>query len=278
MAPAKVRSLIKLLDDENESVRQGLDTVFLDYQGDLSDELAAEGLHLSTKEALTLSKRLHPGRQAALRKEWVIPFHRLQSPDGDWESLEALLRLLSDYLHDGVNLRPSLSDQLDLLAEDAENKVEDPVQLADHLFKSGLLIGNRSHPYDPRNSDLAWALSEGTSNPLGLCLIYMLVAHRLNLQVFGCNYPGHFLSLIDHEGQATLVDCFHAARLTPVRELIAKHPEISQQARLAIKQPCSLGTMLKRVLANIHFSFEKTGRTDDAELLYELLVPFGYDD
>ncbi len=277
MATAKISTLLRLLDDRDENVIQGLDSALLDFHGDLSDEIAAEGLHLGTQEALELSKRLHPGRQSALREEWIIPFDRLNSPDGDWESLESLLRLISDYLHDGISLRSSLSDQLDLLAEDASGKVDSELELAEFLFKSGTLIGNRMHPFDPRNSDLAWCLSEGQSNPLGLCLIYMLVAQRLDLSVYGCNYPGHFLSIIDHQGKATLIDCFHAAKPTAVPELIRQHPEISKHAKEALRQPCTLTTMLRRLLANLHFAFEKAGRTDDTILLYELLVPFGHD-
>jgi len=277
MAVADLKTLLRLLDDEDQAVRSGLEAAFLDYQGDVSDELASEGLHLKTREAIELSKRLHPGRQAALRSEWVVPFDRLNHPDGDWDSLEALLRLLSDYLHDGVSLRPSLSDQLDLIAEEARGKVEQAADLATFLFKSGTLTGNRENPFDPRNSDLAWCLGESRSNPIGLSLIFILVAQRLGLQAYGCNYPGHFLSLVDHHGETTLVDCFHAGRLTSVKELLEKHPEISPHAKDAVSHPCTLTAMLRRVLANMHFAFEKTGRKDDAILLYELLVPFGYD-
>jgi len=277
MSPPKLTSLLTLLDDHDEIVRDGVQTALMDYQGDLSDTLASEGIFLSNTEAEELSRRLHPGRQAALRSEWVVPFDRLNSPDGDWEALESLLRLVSDYLHDGVSLRPSLSDQLDILAEELSEKVNSPIQLANYLFKSGQISGNRLHPFDVRNSDLAWCLLEAQSNPLGLSLIYMLIAQRLDMQVYGCNYPGHFLCLIDHNGAATLVDCFHGARLTPVNELLSKHPDISKEARAAVRQPCTLTAMLRRTLANMHLAFEKGGRIEDTNLMYELLVPFGYD-
>ncbi len=281
MPSAKLTSLIKLLDDENDTVQSGIESALRDYHGDLSDTLLAEGIHLNTKEAMKLSSRLHPSRQATLREEWVVPFARLNAPDGDWESLESLLRSISDYLHDGITLRPSLSDQLDLLSEEAQAHCNTEAELAHFLFQSdqdnSQLTGNRLHPYDPRNADLAWCLQEGCSNPIGLSTIYMLTAQRLGMQVYGCNYPGHFLSLIDHEGHSTLVDGFHGGRLTPVKELIANHPEISQQAREAVSAPCTLSAILCRILVNLHFAFEKCGRDDDTNLIYELFVPFGHE-
>lgn len=276
MPAAKVRTLLRLLDDQNDSVRDGVAMALLDYHGDVSDQLLAEGLNLNNQETQLLSERLHPGRQAALRAEWVVPFGPLNSPEGDWDGLEALLRLLSDYLHDGVSVRPSLSDSLDLLTAELSEQPESPEALARLLFgPGGPLTGNRMHPYDPRNADLAWCIENGQSNPLGLSLIYSLVGRRLGLEIYGCNYPGHFLSLINLHGAATLVDCFHGARLTVVPDLLRKHPEISEKARFALSQPCTLLAMLRRLLANLHLAFDKAGRQDDAELLYELLVPFG---
>ena len=278
-ATASIPSLITLLDDPNPAVRGGVEKALLEYRGDVSDDLLALGLVVPKPAAARLSKLLHPGRHLALREAWVVPFQRLSSPDGDWEELEALLRLLSDFLHDGVTVRLSLSDELDMLAEELEGEVTNELELGKALFAEGRLTGNRENGYDPRNSDLAWCLTEGRSNALGLSLIYSLVAERLGYHVYGCNYPGHFLSYIDGEnGEPTLVDCFHQARLIPVAGLTKKHPELSPRARRAILQPCELGAMLRRVLANLHLAFNKADAPEDADLIYELLIPFGDDD
>ncbi|MGJ8695931.1 MAG: transglutaminase family protein [Verrucomicrobiaceae bacterium] len=272
MPVARINSLIALLDDENEEVQQAVETALLDFNGDASDALAAAGLRLKPKQARLLSQALHPGRQKILRDEWAFPSTRLDAIDGDWESLEGLLRLLSDFLHDGVTIRQSLSDELDLLADAARPTVSTPMELAEHLFKSNKLVGNRLTPFNILNSDLAWCIDQGESNPLGLCLIYMLVGQRLELPIFGCNYPGHFLAFISHDGVPTLIDPFHSGRVTPVRMLLKDHPEISKEARAALKQPCTLTDMLRRVLANLHLSFSKANRPEDATLVEELML------
>ena len=203
-----------------------------------------------------------------------MPASNLRYPDGDYESLESLLRLISDFLHDGVTLRPSLSDELDILAQEADPAASTSLELAGWLFGSKRFAANKVAPFDPRNSDLAWCLEEGQSNPLGLSLIYILVAQRLGLTVYGVNYPGHFLSLIDSREGPTLIDAFHRGRPILVSKLLADHPEISGEATKAVRQPCSLAAMLLRVLANMNLAFNKADRFDDAAITQDLMKTF----
>jgi len=273
-SPTHFGSLLKLLDDENEEVQQGIQRALLEFEGDASNDLAALGVDLKTKEAKLLSASLHAGRQKQLKDHWVMPVGSLKDPDGDYESFEALLRLISDFLHDGVTLRPSLSDELDLLAQEAQPDVATPLGLATWLFDSDRFAGNRDAPFDPRNSDLAWCLEEEKSNPLGLSIIYLLVAQRLGLPVYGVNYPGHFLSLIDTPHGPTLIDAFHRGRPILVRKLLADHPELSPQATKAVRQPASPAAILLRLLANLNIAFNKAGRFDDAEIVQDLMKTF----
>jgi regulator of sirC expression with transglutaminase-like and TPR domain len=267
-------SLLKLLDDENKEVQQGVQRALMDFEGDASHDLAALGIHLKTKEARLLSESLHAGRQKLLKEHWAMPANQLREPDGDFEAFESLLRLVSDFLHDGVTLRPSLSDELDLLAKEAEPIVATPRGLAAWLFESGQFKGNKVAPFDPRNSDLAWCLEEYQSNPIGLALIYILVAQRLGLTVSGVNYPGHFLCLIDTTDGPTLIDAFHRGRPILVAKLLADHPELSREAIKAVRQPCSLAAMLLRVLANMNLAFNKSGRFEDAGIIQDLMKTF----
>lgn len=267
-------SLLKLLDDENEDVRHGVQRALLEFQGDASHDLAALGIDLKSNESKLLSDSLHAGRQKTLKEQWAMPVSNLRDPDGDYESFEALLRLISDFLHDGITLRPSLSDELDIIAQETQPEVSSPRELAEWLFGSGRFSGNKSIPFDPRNSDLAWSLEEGKSNPLGLSLIYILVAQRLDLTVYGVNYPGHFLCLIDSPDGPTLIDPFHKGRPIMVTQLLNEHPELSAEAKRAVRHPCSLAAMLLRILANMNLAFNKASRFDDAALVQELMKTF----
>ncbi|OYV00049.1 MAG: hypothetical protein CFE26_24590, partial [Verrucomicrobiales bacterium VVV1] len=174
--------------------------------GDLSELIADLGWDSNEADRALLSELLHPARAGTLRREWIVP----GALGDDWDSLEHLLRLISDFLHDGVSLRQSLPDAFDLLAEEAEeNDASDSEEeLCEFLFGGGRFKGNRESYYDPRNSDLGYTLSAGTSNPLGLCLVFLFTARRLGLEASGVPFPGHFLCRFHEEGEPVIVDCF----------------------------------------------------------------------
>lgn len=273
-----LKYMLRLLDDENEAVQDGVELALLDYEGDVSDSLAGLGLSLPDAEEEKLSHLLRRGREIRLRDEWVVPRRGLDGADGDWESFEALLRSVSDFLHDGVHLRPSLPDQLDLLAEEMEGKCHTPMELAEALFRWGRFEGNSSGMSQVENSDLAWILAERKGNPLGLALIYLLVGRRLEMTIYGCNFPGHFLAMIEDGGDWQLIDAFHGGRATSVRGLLKEHPELSDNARLALTQPCTLRDMLRRLLGNLLMALSLEERVPESLVVQELLLALDDED
>ena len=112
--------LLRLLDDETPAVRESVQQVLTEFNGDLSEHLPDLGIDLSIHERSLLSRLLHPGRRKRLRKEWLVPSGGWPALGNDWDRVEALMRMLSDYLHDGITLRLPVADALDLLAEEYE--------------------------------------------------------------------------------------------------------------------------------------------------------------
>jgi len=263
--------LLKLLDDEQPEVRRIITEKLSGYGGDLSNQIAGLGIDLSPADQCRLSELLRPERRCALRESWQIPEDGLQGPYADWETFENLLRLISDYLHDGVNLRPPLPDALDLLARDVEDSYVAPTEddLRIYLFESGLFQGNSENYYSIHNSDLTWVLENQIGNPLGLATVFILLGQRLGLDIQACNYPGHFLALIPVKGEEYLVDCFNSGRLVNLDQFLHDN-EISTEARQAAQYPCPPGLLLKRTLANLAHSFARINREEDEMLALEL--------
>lgn len=271
---AHIPHLLKLLDDDSVETRQALSSQFKKFGGDISDDIAALGVDLSPEDRYRLSDMLHPGRRDILVKNWVVP----ADLDNDWESFEHLLRLLSDFMHNGIFLRPSLHDGLDLLAEDAEQKISGLTanRLRRYLFTDHRFTGARTNYYALQNSDLSYTLDTGKGNPLTLCLIFQLVAARLDLEVSSCNYPGHFLSRVCISGRTHLVDCYNMGRLIPVDELQEENKDISAEAKYAIQTASSPRAILYRVLRNIERSFIEKKDLEDAVLMQKLQKSVSY--
>ena len=122
---------------------------------------------------------------------------------------------------------------------------------------------------DPRNSDLAWCITEGRSNPLGLCLIFMLVGRRLDLEVEGVNFPGHFMCRIFEEGYPLVIDCYEKGALH-LQSTLLESPELSRNQRAILRQSADSGTILLRLLNNLNEALEMEARDEDALLIKEL--------
>jgi regulator of sirC expression with transglutaminase-like and TPR domain len=179
--------------------------------------------------------------------------------------------MISDYLHDGISLRASLSDSLDQLAEEAEQEgIDDPLVLASWLFDGERFLPNRDDYYDPANSDLANVLETGKGNPLSLCLVLILVAQRRKLPIFGCNYPGHFLCWLDTSSGPLVIDPYNKARTLAVKQIMTNNPGLSAASRDSLGAPARQADMLRRLLSNLAHSFTKMDRPDDLLLVQEL--------
>ena len=266
--------LIKLLDDEDPDVRRILSERFAACQGDVSTELSRLGITLEDQDRNLLGALLAPGRRSQIRTQWAIPEQGLDASSGDWESFELLLRLLSELLHDGTSLRPTLPDALDQLADEAvlNDAHRDEQALCEFLFGSGRFQGSKSGFYEPGNADLLWIIAKRRGNPLGLAVLAMLLAHRLELTIGGCNFPAHFLAWISVQGKPHLVDCFGAGRLIPVEEIRGNSAVLTPDSRRAIQGPCTMRDILTRMLRNLHLAFTQQDQPKDAVLIEELLL------
>lgn len=263
-------ALLRLLDDDTPEVRGRVAERIAQCGGDLSEWLAGNPRVLSRSERGLLASLLRPSRRAALQRDWQVPTGGAAAMREDWDTLEALLRVISDFLHDGISIRQPLPDAIDLLAEEADGAgVADANDLRAFLFEEGRLAGNQTDYDDPRNSDLAWSIAEGRSNPLGLAVIFLLVGRRLDLAVEAVNFPGHFLARIHEDGFPLIVDCFDGGRLH-MQSTLLENPDLRREEREMLCRSADPGVILMRLLNNLEAALDAAGQWEDAELARRL--------
>jgi hypothetical protein len=267
----EIAALLRLLDDETPEVRSVVSERLAVVGGDISEILPGMAQDLDEPERRLLADMLQPSRRHTLREDWLTPRFGSAALEDDWELFESHLRLLSDFLHDGVSLRQPLSDALDLLADEArEDGVLTEDDLRIFLFEGKRLKGNGENYYDPRNSDLSWCISESLSNPIGLGVIFMLVGKRLDMEIEGICFPGHFLCRIHEDGYPVVVDCFDKGRAHSQAVLTDSSNELSPEQRQSLARSSDLGMILIRILNNLVDSFTRLGRSEDALLVTEM--------
>jgi regulator of sirC expression with transglutaminase-like and TPR domain len=112
--------------------------------------------------------------------------------------------------------------QLDALAEESRRHMtlgelfaplECATTLAAHLFYEGRFTGNLNDYYDARNSFLNEVIERGKGIPITLAVVFIEVARRLGVKLFGVGMPGHFLVKYCDDEEEVFFDPFNGGRV-----------------------------------------------------------------
>src|SRR5580704_1662167 len=112
------------------------------------------------------------------------------------------------------DLASSLGDRLRNF-NDGRDFVE---KASSYLFGELGFHGNETHFFDPLNSCLNQVLERRTGIPVTLSVMYMEIARRLHMPVFGISMPRHFVIEFNDGNYSTYIDPFHGGRTVTTRE------------------------------------------------------------
>jgi len=90
-----------------------------------------------------------------------------------------------------------------------------------YLFGELGFHGNEREFFDSRNSCLDQVLERRTGIPITLSVMYMEVARRLAMPVYGIGLPRHFIIQFDDGNYSTYIDPFHGGRTVTAGECFA---------------------------------------------------------
>jgi regulator of sirC expression with transglutaminase-like and TPR domain len=128
--------------------------------------------------------------------------------------------------------------RLDFMAESVAKRVKSDAEptevlhrLNEYLFDEEGFRGNRENYQDPRNSYLNEVLDRKLGIPITLSVVYVELAKRLSLPVFGVGMPGHFL--VKYEGAETelYVDPFNDGMLMTEHDCVERLRDVFPEAQ-----------------------------------------------
>ncbi|MEP4079568.1 transglutaminase family protein [Haloferula sp.] len=265
--------LLRLVDDETPEIRESVTRALEVFGGDVSEFLNEGTLKPSPSECAVLSELLQPGRRQRLRKEWIVPAGGVTAFGDDWDAFEALLRILSDFLHDGVTLRQPLGDALDLLAEEYEATYQQGgcAALCSALLGGTRLVADRKGEMDPKLLDLAAVITGSPSNSFGLGLILLLVARRLDADISGVSLPGAFFCRYESEQGPILLDPTAGGVPVEPAEFTHRIRRYPREIRMLAGRAAAPGDLLLRAAEELATAFAVMNLTEDAELMEDLV-------
>lgn len=122
--------------------------------------------------------------------------------------------------------------------------------------------GDRDTYYDPDNSYLNRVLERRCGIPITLGILYMAVAARIGVRMFGVNTPGHFVIGCNTETETLYVDAFGGGEILD-REACKSRIErwTGQPGSVSAEhfRPASAGDIAVRVLRNLKTAYAMQG-------------------
>jgi regulator of sirC expression with transglutaminase-like and TPR domain len=144
-----------------------------------------------------------------------------------------------------------------------------------YLFGEEGFRGNVEDYYDPRNSFLNDVMDRRTGIPITLSTVYIEVARRAGLGVFGVGLPGHFLVGALAAGRPILVDPFHGGALLSEADC-QKRLDRVYEGRVRLERemlaPCPRKGILARMLRNLKVIYVKVDDYPRALRTIDLLL------
>lgn len=285
MANKEILSQIKLLDDPDETiyrfVRDNLIGRGLEIVPELEKAWESSFNELIQERIEDIIKNIQFSALKNQLNDWVQTgakdifygayiIAKYQYPDIAWETISKSIENIKN------DVWIELNDNLTALEK---------IRVLNHIFFEVYKFSpNSTNFYSPQNAYMNLLFETKKGNPVSLGILYMAIAQRLELPIFGVNLPKNFiLCYIDN------VSTFHAFGdstdnsvlfyINPFnRGAVFGRKEIDYfivQQKLESKKeyfsPCRNTQTLERLISNLILSYEKLGYTDKMRELGELL-------
>lgn len=273
MKTTEIKALISLLDDDDQEISQHVEEKIRSLGGTLIPFLEREweesfnpNFQKKIEELIhdlqfsTLVDRLITWKEGGaldlLEGMWLVATY--QYPD---LSIEKLRRDLEQIYYDvWLEFRPHLHPT-------------DQVKILNNVFFNKLKFGaNTKNFHSASSSMLNIVLESHKGNPISLCVIYLLVARRLNVPVYGVNLPKLFVLTYKTEHVQFYINVFNRGLIFTRNDIDNYIAQLNLAPNAVFYQPCTHLDIVKRVLRNLTIAFEKTGDDDRVREVGELLA------
>lgn len=139
------------------------------------------------------------------------------------------------------------------------------------IFSKLKFSANTKNFHAPGNSMINIALESRKGNPITLCVIYMLVAQKLKMPVYGVNLPNLFILTYKTDDIQFYINAFNRGLIFSKNDIDNYISHLHINPMEIFYQPCTNLDVIKRALRNLIISFEKIGEHQKVEEVKELL-------
>jgi len=273
MNEAELKALVSLLDDEDDQIVSHIEQKIRSLGKEIIPYLEQEW---ESSFNPTLQRRIE---NLIHTLQYQLLKDRLQEwYDDPEQDLLTGLWLIATYQYPDIELS-KLKQDLEQIYYEAWLEFRpdlypfDQVKVINSVFFNKLKFGaNTKNFHSPGNSLINIVLETRKGNPISLCVIYMLVAQKLKLPIYGVNLPNLFILTYKDDTVQFYINAFNRGLIFSKQDIENYIHELRLTPQQSFFEACSNLEIIRRTLRNLVMSFDKMGEHAKAEEVKELLL------
>lgn len=270
---SEIKALVVLLDDEDHEV--------VSHVEDKIMSLGTSVIPLLEQEWESTFNPVVQGKIEDLVHE--LQFELLKERFLDWkegggENLLEGLWIVATYQYPDLEIEELIREIEQLYHElwrqmEEEMTPHDQIKVFNEVFFNQFKFrANTKNFHSPANSMINAVLETKKGNPISLCAVYLMLAQKMELPIYGVNLPNLFILTYKVGDESFYINVFNRG-LIFTRDDIDNYLENLQLEKQGIfYDPCSNVDIILRALRNLIVSFEKLGdyhKADEIKLILQ---------
>jgi regulator of sirC expression with transglutaminase-like and TPR domain len=275
----QIRALIRLLSDDDQRVAQTIAGKLVEV-GDRAVPMLRE----AEIEHPAMAERIRRVLDDIHGQRLEAEFHGLSASSDETLDLETGAFLIARFAYPELDAR-AYRRMLDSMAAEICERLgrrvsgEETVKIVNrYMFVEQGFSGNTKQYYEVENSYLNKVLERRTGIPISLSAIYLLIAKRLKLPVFGVGMPGHFLVKYETTRYRIFVDSFNGGALLTQRDCARFLEQAGYGFEERYLQKTPTRSILIRMLKNLVAIYNKMEQTSKSVRLTRFIEILGLPD
>jgi len=264
MKEPAIKAMIQLMDDSDQEVVQMVETQMRTLGPSIIPILESEWENLSLNPVLQskIENLIHEFQMESMKTKLM---HWKQS--GAMDLLEGMW-ILATYRFPEYSFS-TLKQDMDQLYYDVWPQMRDNLHPIDQIkVLNGVMFdqlkfgANTKNFHAANNSFINVVLESKKGNPISLCVIYLWIAQKLGLPVYGVNLPNLFVLTFKQEQTQFYINVFNKGLIFNKVDIDNYLAQLNLTPLDIYYQPCSNLEIIRRVLRNLIMAYEKSGHDD----------------
>jgi len=272
MNQKEIKALISLLDDEDHEVSQHVEGKILSLGGNVIPFLETEwGESFNPIVQRKIEELIH-------ELQLSIMIDRLQAwkNGGGLDLLEGLW-IIATYHYPDLSMEKlkttveQLYYDIWIQFQEEMNPVDQVKRINSIFFGVMNFAANTKNFHSPSNSMINVVLESKRGNPITLCVIYLLIARKLGMPVYGVNLPNLFVLTYKSDKTQFYINVFNRGIIFSKTDIDHYIAQLNIKPKDIFYQPCTNLEIIQRVLRNLILSYEKTSEQDKIKEIEKIL-------